>query len=76
VKVRLFARFRDVLGEYVELENVETVKDLKSHLQALFSAKGLDDTAILIAINGSYVDDDYEIQPDDEVVAFPPVSGG
>ncbi|NOZ92673.1 MAG: MoaD/ThiS family protein [Dictyoglomi bacterium] len=76
MRVKLFARFRDILGEYVEIEDVRTVKDLKSYLRALLAQQGLDNIPILVAVNGSYVDDSYEIKPDDEIVAFPPVSGG
>lgn len=76
VKVLLFAKFRDVLGEYVEIDGVRTVKDVKERIKELLSKKGVNDIPILVAINGSYSQDDYEIKEDDEIVAFPPVSGG
>jgi len=76
VKVLLFAKFRDVLGEYVEIDGVRTVKDVKERLKELLSKKGVNDIPILVAINGSYSQGDYEIKDNDEIVAFPPVSGG
>jgi len=76
VKVELFAKFRDVLGEYVEIDGVRTVKDVKERLKDLLSREGINDIPILVAVNGAYSKDDYEIKEDDEIVAFPPVSGG
>lgn len=76
VKVELFAKFRDVLGEYIYIDGIKTVGDVKRKLADLLRKKGVDNMPILVAVNGAYSKDDYEIKEDEEIVAFPPVSGG
>jgi len=77
MKVRLFARFREILGEFIDIEANISVKELREFIRKRLSEKGYEsDIPIIVAVNGSYVKDDYVITEHDEVVVFPPVSGG
>ncbi len=75
MKVKLFARLKDILGEEIDVKGGIPVKELKNLLYASFPEE-TEHIPILVAVNGSYVSDDYIIKDSDEVVAFPPVSGG
>jgi sulfur-carrier protein len=82
LNILYFARLRDQLDtdkEQLELpENVQTVGQLRDHLcsrgdqwQNALTAKG-----IFIAVNQEVVQDPTELNGDEEVAFFPPVTGG
>lgn len=57
------------LGDSVTIEELKnTLKNQYPRLQQL--------TSFMIAINGTYADEEQMIQPGDEVAIIPPVSGG
>jgi len=78
MKVRVFAYgiVRDIAGKSFDVEVPgETVGALRqSLLQAYPSLVNL--PSLLVAVNQNYADDSQPIDPDDEVVLIPPVSGG
>lgn len=76
VRAKLFARFRELLGDELVFEEGITVKELRSRIEELLRAKGEQHDFILIAVNGMYAPDDRVISSGDEVAVFPPVSGG
>ena len=78
MKVHVFAYgiVRDIAGKSFDV-NVpgKTVGALREALlQAYPSLSNL--PSLLVAVNQNYADDSYPINPDDEVVLIPPVSGG
>ena len=79
VNVRFFARAKDIVGAEtvtVELEPNATIADLRSVLAEKYDSMKPMAHSLLFAIGTDYVQNDAVVQPDDEVVCFPPVSGG
>ncbi|AEH24139.1 ubiquitin-like small modifier protein 1 [Pyrococcus yayanosii] len=87
VRVRYFARFRDLAGvgeEDVELPEGATVRDLIELIKdrhprfkdEVFGEGHDEDADVNISVNGRYVDWDQELHDGDVVGIFPPVSGG
>ena len=83
IKILYFARLKEVVNysdEDIDLpDNVKTVTALKNHLAlrgehwaSLFNGKQV----IRAAINHELVDDMANINANDEVAFFPPVTGG
>ncbi|HII60852.1 ubiquitin-like small modifier protein 1 [Pyrococcus horikoshii] len=87
VKVRYFARFRDLAGtgeEEIELQDGATVRDLIEEIKKrherfrreVFGEEYDEDADVNIAVNGRYVKWDEKLREGDIVGVFPPVSGG
>jgi molybdopterin synthase sulfur carrier subunit len=79
VQVRTFASLRQVLGTAnlsLDLPPNATVAHLLERLSVDYPAAGTHLRRALVAINQEYVDPSQSLEPDDEVVVFPPVSGG
>jgi len=85
VKVRYFARFRDIAGvseEEFDIPNNAKVKDLielikKKHPKfndEIFEQN--EEADVNVSKNGRYVDFDEELREGDIIALFPPVSGG
>jgi len=75
IKVLFFASLRDVLGrasDEIDASGIDTVADVWSAV-----AKGETmPSNLLMAINQDYVKADANVQDNDEVAFFPPVTGG
>ena len=76
MKAKLMARFRDVLGDEISISPGMRVADIKELVRRELIRRGESLSEVLVAVGGSYAPDDYVIGEDDEVVIFPPVSGG
>lgn len=79
LKIRLFARARDLAGnEYIELELAEpaTVADVRSALASQHEPLAAIAPSLLIAIGTEYADSQSPVTSGTELVCFPPVSGG
>ena len=79
VRVRLFARARDLAGAErvrVELPESARVSDLRAALAE--QVPGLQPLvgSLLVAIGTDYADDAAAVTPNAEIACFPPVSGG
>ena len=79
IKVWLFASLKDVVGEseismtVAEKSTPRSVfRELESRFPELARYRGL----ALVAINQQYRDWDASMAPGDEIIFFPPVSGG
>jgi len=79
VRVRLFARARDLAGAdavALDLPPGATVGDLRRRLAAAYPAlAGLLERSAL-AVQDEFADDPLALPPDAEVALLPPVSGG
>lgn len=78
LKLVAFGITKDIMGARnidFRLSEGQTVGDLKQSIRNSYPA--LQDLAHLnVAVNAEYVDDTYQLNPHDEVVLIPPVSGG
>ena len=77
IKVRLFARYRELAGRgemEVEVEEGATVAHLKQHLEQHFPQ--LQGGQPLVAVNAEHVEPGFSLSPGDEVALLPPLSGG
>ncbi len=76
--IRLFGIARDIAGAsklVIDFPADYTIKEVKAFLESKYP-KLNDLKSMAFAVNESYVDDSYTIQPNDELVVIPPVSGG
>ena len=78
IKILAFGIAREILGAAafsIQLPGQPTVGQLKAHLCRSFPAfEKL--ASFAVALNAEYAEDQQAIQPGDEVVIIPPVSGG
>ncbi len=77
-RIRLFATLRDLAGQEtldLTLPAPATVGQLRAALAAFPALKPYAESAV-IAVNHAFTADDTPLTPDDEIAAFPPVSGG
>lgn len=76
-KIKAFGITRDILGgKEVSLDVPGTqVIHLRNYLSMHYPALN-DLNSLLIAVNQKYATDDIELNPSDEIVLIPPVSGG
>lgn len=78
IQVIAFGIAKDILGNSqfaLELPAEATVSNLKTKLTEQFP-EFTKLASLSVAVNTSYAKDDQLIQPEDEVVIIPPVSGG
>ncbi len=78
IEVVAYGIAREIVGSStfkISLGEDSTVKDLKDKLISKYPdfSKLV---SIRFAVNEDYEEDEYKIQPNDEVVIIPPVSGG
>jgi MoaE-MoaD fusion protein len=79
IKVLLFARLREIVGENVlELNSAEihTVHDVWNTLKASFPQSAEFEKSLLFAVNQEFANTETKVEAGDEVAIFPPVSGG
>ena len=87
IKVRYFARFRELTGtgeEKIELPEGSKVRDLIEKIKELYPkfkdeifGEDYDDNAeVNISRNGRYASFEEELEDGDIVALFPPTSGG
>lgn len=79
VTVRLFASYKELLGEeelMLDLDDDATVGDALAVLKDQFPALGDQGYSPLTAVNLKHVSKRHALQEGDELAIFPPVSGG
>ena len=79
VEVRLFARARELIGSdsvALDLPQGATVAELRTRLSGEFPRIRPIAPSLLVAVGNDYVSDSTPLVEDDQVVCFPPVSGG
>lgn len=79
IKVRLFAHYRERLGQgdlEVELANGATVASLLQRLKEAYPTLPLNQKGLLVAVNKEYAEPSHLLKEGDEVALIPPVSGG
>ena len=79
VKVKFFAILREragTAGATKEIKEGSTMKELWESLQRDYPQLARVEARLLYAVNQNYVNADYVLKEQDEVVFVPPVSGG
>lgn len=79
VRVRLFASLKDIAGQSeldLDLRDQATVRTIFKELQQRFPELARYEPVVLAAVNQEYCPWETPVGPGDEVVFFPPVSGG
>ena len=79
IRVRLFASLKDVVGESeidITVEENSTARTVFHRLQRKFPELERYERTVLVAVNQQYAPWDTLMGEGDEVVFFPPVSGG
>lgn len=79
VAVRFFARARDLVGsEHVDIDlpGGGTIAELRSALGETHPELRPLLSSLLFAIGADYASEETSLSPGEEVVCFPPVSGG
>ena len=77
VTVKLFARYREIVGDSeveIEIDNGATVVSLIAKLVEKYPDFPTD--PYMVAVNAEYVEPDMILHEGDEVAFFPPFSGG
>jgi molybdopterin converting factor subunit 1 len=79
ITVRYFASLREAAGvkeEEIELPEGCTIELLLRQTKAMHNMLKGRDRAIIVSVNGEFVQANRRLEPQDEVAMFPPVSGG
>ena len=78
IHIRNFSLVKDALGQNtmkIEMNDGGTVGCLLEKVRSMNEQK-LKDLPIRVAVNQSYVNENYRLQNEDMVALIPPVSGG
>ena len=81
MKIIYFAWIRDITNFHEERINSDEIKNL-DHLKKYIISKypdlkkHLDQEILRFAVNQEYIIENIELNGDDEIAVFPPVSGG
>jgi molybdopterin converting factor subunit 1 len=79
VRVRLFARFRELAatGEIdLQVKSGATISDVKIQIPVLFPRMSEYAPGMIVAVNSEMVGDSFLLKDGDEVALLPPISGG
>jgi molybdopterin converting factor subunit 1 len=81
MKIKYFAWIRELTKndeELLDSYKIQSMKELKKFLSAKYPAlqKHFDKEILRFAVNQEYVFENIDLDEDDEIAVFPPVSGG
>jgi molybdopterin converting factor subunit 1 len=79
IKIRYFASIRERTGvsaEEFELQEGATVQTIITEAKRLHPKLETQNVAILVSVNGAFVEPSRQLESSDDVALFPPVSGG
>ena len=81
MKIKYFAWMRELTKndeEYLDSNEIQNLKKLKKFLSTKYPTlqKHFDQEILRFAINQEYVVENIDLDKDDEIAVFPPVSGG
>ena len=81
MKIKYFAWIKDITNFNEELLNSNEIKNLdhlKMHIISKYPdlKKHLDQQILRFAVNQEYIVENIDLNKDDEIAVFPPVSGG
>ena len=81
MKIKYFAWIRELIKnneEYLDSNEIQNLEKLKKFLTTKYPRlqKHFDQEILRFAINQEYVVENIDLNEDDEIAIFPPVSGG
>ena len=81
MKIKYFAWIREITNndeEYLDLNEIKNLKEVKNFLSTNYPdlQKHFDQEILRFAVNQEYVVENIDLNEDDEIAVFPPVSGG
>tara|TARA_B100000579_G_C22765504_1_gene821198 strand:+ start:543 stop:788 length:246 start_codon:yes stop_codon:yes gene_type:complete len=81
MKIKYFAWIRELTKndeEYLDSNEIQNLKKLKKFLSTKYPTlqKHFDQEILRFAVNQEYVVENIDLNKDDEIAVFPPVSGG
>ena len=81
MKIKYFAWIRELTkndGERLDSDNINNLDKLKKFLSTKYPdlQKHFDQEILRFAVNQEYVVENIDLNEDDEIAVFPPVSGG
>ncbi|MGC8599544.1 MAG: MoaD/ThiS family protein [Nitrososphaeria archaeon] len=73
MRVKLFAKFREIAkADYIDIE-ASNIRELKEKLSVILKVNARD---IIVMINGEKLPEDEVLYDVKEAIAFPPTAGG
>ena len=81
MKIKYFAWIRELTKnneEYLDSNEIQNLKELKKFLSTKYQdlQKHFDQEILRFAVNQEYVVENIDLDENDEIAVFPPVSGG
>ena len=81
MKIKYFAWIKELTknnDEYLDSNEIQNLKNLKKFLSTKYPGlqKHFDQEILRFAVNQEYVVENINLNEDDEIALFPPVSGG
>ena len=81
MKIKYFAWIKDITNnedEEINSENINNLDDLKAFILKKYPdlKKHLDKEILRFAVNQEYIIENIDLNVNDEIAIFPPVSGG
>ena len=81
MKIKYFAWIRELTKndeEYLDSNEIQNMKKLKKFLLTKYPTlqKHFDQEILRFAVNQEYIVENIDLDKDDEIAVFPPVSGG
>ena len=81
MKIKYFAWIRELTKnneEYLDSNKIQNLKELKKFLSTKYPdlQKYFDQEILRFAVNQEYIVENIDLNKDDEIAVFPPVSGG
>ena len=81
MKIKYFAWIKELTknnDEYLDSNEIQNLKKLKKFLSTKYPGlqKHFDQEILRFAVNQEYVVENIDLNADDEIAVFPPVSGG
>jgi molybdopterin converting factor subunit 1 len=81
MKIKYFAWIRELIKnneEYLDSNEIQNLKELKEFLSNKYPTlqKHFDQEILRFAVNQEYVVENIDLDENDEIAVFPPVSGG
>lgn len=76
VSVKYFASLRELMGEACAEVDVDENTSVNELWRSVTASKNIEFENVMMVVNMEYVKPEHQLQANDEVAFFPPVTGG